>query len=147
MSLPTATTRRAVLQELATRTARPVPIAGNGHGAGNGNGNGAGSGNGGGQPATSTYFGCNTFGARQMRDRLPKAVAKSLFACIRQGKKLDREIAPVVAQVIKEWAMSQGATHFSHWFLPQTGLTAEKHRRVRRLRASPALPRHPLPLR
>jgi glutamine synthetase len=76
---------------------------------------------------TSEYFGCNTFGARQMRDKLPKDVYKKLVASIRQGKKLDVEIAPVVAQTIKEWAMAHGVTHFTHWFQPQTGLTAEKH--------------------
>ena len=62
-----------------------------------------------------------------MRDRLPKDVSKKLAASIRLGKKLDVEIAPVVAQVISEWAISRGVTHFTHWFQPQTGLTAEKH--------------------
>jgi glutamine synthetase len=76
---------------------------------------------------TSQYFGINTFGVRQMRDKLPKDVYKKLVASIRQGKKLDLEIAPTVAQVIKEWAISRGVTHFTHWFQPQTGLTAEKH--------------------
>jgi len=57
---------------------------------------------------------------------LPTVFA-SLAASIRHGKKLDRAIAPVVAQVIKEWAISRGVTHFTHWFQPQTGLTAEKH--------------------
>ena len=76
---------------------------------------------------TSAYFGINTFGARQMRDKLPKDVYAKLAASIRHGKKLDIEVAPTVAQVIKEWAMSRGVTHFTHWFQPQTGLTAEKH--------------------
>ncbi len=76
---------------------------------------------------TSEYFGINTFGARQMRDKLPKDVYARLAATIRQGKKLDLDIAPVVAQAIKEWALSRGVTHFTHWFQPQTGLTAEKH--------------------
>jgi glutamine synthetase len=76
---------------------------------------------------TSAYFGINTFGARQMRDKLPKDVYAKLVAAIRHGKKLDLEIAPTVAQVIKEWAISRGVTHFTHWFQPQTGLTAEKH--------------------
>ncbi len=76
---------------------------------------------------TSQYFGINTFGARQMRDKLPKDVYASLAASIRQGKKLDISVAPIVAQVIKEWAISRGVTHFTHWFQPQTGLTAEKH--------------------
>jgi glutamine synthetase len=76
---------------------------------------------------TSQYFGVNILGVRQLRDKLPKEVFNSLAASIRHGKKLDRAIAPVVAQVIKEWAISRGVTHFTHWFQPQTGLTAEKH--------------------
>jgi glutamine synthetase len=76
---------------------------------------------------TSAYFGINTFGARQMRDKLPKSVYARLVQAIRLGKKLDPDIAPIVAQVVKEWAVSRGVTHFCHWFQPQTGLTAEKH--------------------
>jgi glutamine synthetase len=76
---------------------------------------------------TSSYFGSNTFGARQMRDKLPKSVYEKLVASVRLGTKLDLEIAPTVAQVIKDWAISHGVTHFTHWFQPQTGLTAEKH--------------------
>ena len=76
---------------------------------------------------TSAYFGINTFGARQMRDKLPKDVYAKLAASVRHGKKLDVDVAPTVAQVIKEWAISRGVTHFTHWFQPQTGLTAEKH--------------------
>ena len=62
-----------------------------------------------------------------MRAKLPKHAYEKLVSAIRHGKKLDLDIAPTVAQAIKEWAMSRGATHFTHWFLPQTGLTAEKH--------------------
>jgi glutamine synthetase len=76
---------------------------------------------------TSRYFGMNTFGARQMREKLPKDVYAKLAGSIRHGKKLDAEVAPTVAQVIKEWAVSRGVTHYAHWFQPQTGLTAEKH--------------------
>ena len=72
---------------------------------------------------TSDYFGINTFGWRQMRSKLPKDVYAKLLASIRHGKKLDVEIAPTVAQVIKEWAISRGVTHFTHWFQPMTGLT------------------------
>jgi glutamine synthetase len=78
-------------------------------------------------PRTSEYFGSLTFGARQMRAKLPPDVYAKLSASIRLGKKLDTDIAPVVAQTIKEWAMSLGVTHFTHWFQPQTGSTAEKH--------------------
>src|SRR5258705_85163 len=76
---------------------------------------------------TSAYFGINTFGAKQMRAKLPAEVFAKLVASVRLGKKLDVEIAPTVAQVIKEWAISRGVTHFTHWFQPQTGVTAEKH--------------------
>src|SRR3954470_3809657 len=76
---------------------------------------------------TSEYFGINTLGVRQLRDKLPREVFASLAASIRHGKKLDLAVAPAVAQVIKEWATSRGVTHFTHWFQPQTGLTAEKH--------------------
>ncbi len=107
--------RKAAIQDIASRTVR------NSNGAVNGNGNSNG------QHPTSEYFGINTFGARQMRARLPKEVYAKLVGAIRQGKKLDAEIAPTVAQVIKEWAISRGVTHFTHWFQPQTGLTAEKH--------------------
>ena len=79
------------------------------------------------QQPTSAWFGSNTLGLRQMRAKLPKSTYTKLVAAVRLGKKLDSEIAPTVAQVIKEWAMSRGVTHFTHWFQPQTGLTAEKH--------------------
>ena len=110
-----ASPRRAILQEIAGRTARPSTTP-----------NGSAHTNGAHLP-TSSYFGCNTFGARQMRDKLPAHVYQKLVASVRLGKKLDLEIAPVVAQVIKEWAIFRGVTHFTHWFQPQTGLTAEKH--------------------
>src|SRR5258705_5643443 len=82
-----------------------------------------------GQPATkvSDYFGINTFGVQQMRDKLPRETYQKILAAVRQGKKLDLDIAARVSQVIKEWAIGRGATHFTHWFQPQTGLTAEKH--------------------
>ncbi len=76
---------------------------------------------------TSAFFGDNTFGLRQMRTKLPAHVYASLADSVRLGRKLDSEIAPVVAQAMKEWAISRGVTHFTHWFQPQTGLTAEKH--------------------
>ncbi len=75
----------------------------------------------------SEYFGINTFGIRQLRDKLTKSDYDRLVASVRQGKKLDSDVAPAVAKAIKEWAISRGATHFTHWFQPQTGLTAEKH--------------------
>lgn len=78
-------------------------------------------------PQTSVYFGLNTLSVRGLRDALPKKVYAKLLACVRHGHMLDLEIAPEVAAAIREWAMSRGATHFTHWFQPQTGLTAEKH--------------------
>ena len=110
MSAPTLSPRRSVLQGISATVPRAAAPS-----------NGAVPG------PTSDYFGINTFGARQMRDKLPKEIYAKLVASIRQGKKLDIDIAPAVAQVIKEWAISRGVTHFTHWFQPQTGLTAEKH--------------------
>ena len=78
-------------------------------------------------PRTSEYFGVNTFGVRQMRDKLPRDTYAKLLDAVRHGKKLDLDIAPRVAQAVKEWAIGHGATHYTHWFQPQTGLTAEKH--------------------
>lgn len=77
--------------------------------------------------ATSDYFGMNTFGVGEMREKLPAAVYAKLVNAVRLGHQLDSEIAPVVAQAIKEWAIARGCTHFCHWFQPMTGLTAEKH--------------------
>jgi glutamine synthetase len=72
-------------------------------------------------------FGSNTFNADAMKQKLPKAVYHSLQETIRRGTKLDHSIANEVAHAVKEWALAKGATHFCHWFQPQTGLTAEKH--------------------
>ncbi|HEX4934972.1 MAG TPA: glutamine synthetase III, partial [Gemmatimonadaceae bacterium] len=71
---------------------------------------------------TSSYFGSHTFGAKQMRDKLPKDVYEKLTESVRLGKKLDAAIAPAVAKAVKEWAIHHGVTHFCHWFQPQTGL-------------------------
>src|SRR3954468_24173411 len=111
MTAPASSSRKAVIQELTNRSPRVAPgfdddgIPG----------------------ATSKYFGVNTLGVRQLRDKLPREVFATLVASVRQGKKLDSDIAPAVAKAIKDWAISRGATHFTHWFQPQTGLTAEKH--------------------
>lgn len=72
-------------------------------------------------------FGCNVFNDKVMKDRLPKAVYKSLQKTIELGEKLDPTIADVVANAMKDWAIDKGATHFTHVFYPLTGLTAEKH--------------------
>jgi glutamine synthetase len=72
-------------------------------------------------------FGENTFGLEQMKSRLPKSVFKSIVATIEKGVPLDMGIADAVAMAMKEWAVEKGATHFTHWFQPLTGFTAEKH--------------------
>jgi glutamine synthetase len=73
------------------------------------------------------YYGSNCFNDQVMREKLPKEVYKKLRATIRKGAKLDMSIADAVAHAMKEWALSKGVTHFTHWFQPQTGSTAEKH--------------------
>ena len=75
----------------------------------------------------SEYFGELTFGLREMRERLPREAYNNLVKTLEYGKKMTKETADSIAIVIKEWAVSKGATHFSHWFQPMTGTTAEKH--------------------
>ena len=72
-------------------------------------------------------FGANVFGDKVMRERLPKAVYKTLTKTIAYGEKLDPTVADIVANAMKDWALKKGATHYSHVFFPLTGLTAEKH--------------------
>ncbi|MEZ5967321.1 MAG: glutamine synthetase III [Planctomycetota bacterium] len=72
-------------------------------------------------------FGQNVFGPEQMRARLPEAAYKALRSCMEQGQELDLALADLVANAMKEWAVERGATHFTHWFQPMTGQTAEKH--------------------
>ncbi len=72
-------------------------------------------------------FGENTFGLEAMKSRLPKTVYKSLMATIEKGEPLDPSIADTVALAMKEWAVEKGVTHYTHWFQPLTGTTAEKH--------------------
>ncbi|HEY9777610.1 MAG TPA: glutamine synthetase III [Planktothrix sp.] len=72
-------------------------------------------------------FGSNVFNRHVMRTVLPKPVYKSLIRCLDHGEPLDPSIADIVANAMKDWAISRGATHFTHWFMPMTGLTAEKH--------------------
>src|SRR5262245_61861601 len=72
-------------------------------------------------------FGADVFSRQVMRQRLPKAVFKSLCRTIDHGQSLDPHVADVVASAMKDWAIENGATHFTHWFQPLTGLTAEKH--------------------
>ncbi|MBC5688715.1 glutamine synthetase III [Mediterraneibacter sp. NSJ-55] len=72
-------------------------------------------------------FGENVFNDTVMQERLPKKVYKNLKNTIEEGKELDLETADVIAHEMKEWAIEKGATHYTHWFLPLTGVTAEKH--------------------
>ena len=72
-------------------------------------------------------FGSNVFNDEAMKNLLPKEVYKSLRKTIDEGKSLDTNIASAVANAMKDWAVSKGATHYTHWFQPLTNLTAEKH--------------------
>ncbi|MBU4428360.1 MAG: glutamine synthetase III, partial [Verrucomicrobia bacterium] len=72
-------------------------------------------------------FGENVFSIKTMRNYLSESAYKSLVSTLYQGKSLKREIADEVADAMKTWALEKGATHFTHWFQPLTGATAEKH--------------------
>ena len=107
-------------------------------------------------------FGSKVFNDDVMRQRLPAVTYKALNTTIKQNKRLDPEVANVVANAMKDWALENGATHFTHWFQPLNGVTAEKHdsfispdhQRVLRLQPDPRrtgclllpLRRHPLHL-
>ncbi|MFM7301388.1 MAG: glutamine synthetase III, partial [Crocinitomicaceae bacterium] len=75
----------------------------------------------------SDLFGKNVFHAEQMREYLPSDTYKLIMDCITNGTRLERKIADQVASAMKDWAISKGATHYTHWFQPLTGATAEKH--------------------
>ena len=75
----------------------------------------------------STYFGRHVLDLIKLRERLPREVYNALLSTLRHGTILTREVADTVASVARDWAVSHGATHFTHWFQPMTGLTAEKH--------------------
>ena len=77
--------------------------------------------------AVPEYFGSLVFDDRQMKARLSNEVYNSLKKTIDEGSRLDPSVASAVAQAMKDWAVSLGATHFTHWFQPLTGITAEKH--------------------
>ncbi len=72
-------------------------------------------------------FGSNVFNDKVMKQRLPKEVYKALRKTIQQGTPLRPDVADVVANAMKDWAIEKGATHYTHWFQPLTGITAEKH--------------------
>ena len=73
------------------------------------------------------YFGCNVFNEETMKSRLPKNVYKALLKTKTMGTALDPDVADVIATAMKDWAVEQGVTHYTHWFHPMTGLSAEKH--------------------
>ena len=77
--------------------------------------------------SVAEIFGIKVFNDAVMRQRLPKDTYRALVAAMGIGKRLDIDVANVVANAMKDWAIEQGATHFTHWFQPMTGITAEKH--------------------
>ena len=77
--------------------------------------------------AGNQVFGSNVFSPAVQRQRLPKHVYKALQRTLARGEALDTSLADAVAQAMKEWALEKGATHYTHWFQPLTGSTAEKH--------------------
>jgi len=99
--------RSAAIRSIAQK--RPVPIAS------------------GPRQQLPELFGANVFSLDQMRSRLSESAYSSLRSCMEQGQELDPTLADQVATAMKEWAVECGATHFTHWFQPMTGSTAEKH--------------------
>ncbi len=72
-------------------------------------------------------FGCNVFSIGTMRERLPKEAFEEIESIIDHGGELSKKTADIVANAMKDWAIEKGATHYTHWFQPLTGITAEKH--------------------
>ena len=75
----------------------------------------------------SEFFGCKVFDDRVMKANLSAKIYQSLRKTIDEGAKLDISVANAVASAMKDWAVANGATHYTHWFQPLTGVTAEKH--------------------
>lgn len=73
------------------------------------------------------YFGCDVFSKQEMEKYLPHSIYKQMVKVMEDGLELPPQIADVVANAMKDWAMEKGATHYTHWFQPMTGITAEKH--------------------
>ena len=101
-----STTRTKTIYDIATATPAPVKPA---------------------EPVNVDFYGEDVFNAEAMRSYLPKDICEKLLATIDEGAPLDPNIAGDVAHAMKKWAMDRGATHFTHWFQPLTGSTAEKH--------------------
>ena len=79
------------------------------------------------QNVIEQVFGKDVFNDEVMKEKLPKDVYKSWKKTLENGEDLNQDIANVVAHAMKEWALEHGATHYTHWFQPMTGITAEKH--------------------
>ncbi|MEO5989071.1 MAG: glutamine synthetase III [Candidatus Eisenbacteria bacterium] len=77
--------------------------------------------------AVSTYYGRHVLDLIKLREKLPREAFQSLISTLKSGTTLTKEVAETVASAAREWAVAHGATHFTHWFQPMTGLTAEKH--------------------
>ena len=75
----------------------------------------------------SEIFGTMVFDDKEMKNRLPEDIYNSIQNTIKNGRHLDLNVANVVAKAMMEWAIEMGATHYTHWFQPMTGITAEKH--------------------
>lgn len=73
------------------------------------------------------YFGCDVFSEAVMKERLPKDTYKELQRTLETGHRLNIDVANIIANAMKDWAIEKGATHYTHWFQPLTGITAEKH--------------------
>jgi glutamine synthetase len=101
-----STTRTKTIYDIATATPAPAKPA---------------------EPVNVDFYGEDVFNAEAMRSYLPKDICEKLLATIDEGAPLDPNIAGDVAHAMKKWAMDRGATHFTHWFQPLTGSTAEKH--------------------
>ena len=71
-------------------------------------------------------FGCMVFDDKEMKARLPQETYETLLRTIKDGRTLNTDIIHVVAQAMKDWAIEKGATHYTHWFQPLTGVTAER---------------------
>ena len=77
--------------------------------------------------SVTDLFGSMVFDEATMKSKLPKETFKMMQASLHYGKRLDPQTASVVANAMKDWAIEKGATHYTHWFQPMTGITAEKH--------------------
>ena len=77
--------------------------------------------------SVTDFFGTMVFNDQVMKERLPKEVYDSIQNTIQNGKHLDLSLANEIANAMKDWAIEKGATHYTHWFQPMTGITAEKH--------------------